>query len=160
MSFFEPISPGSGDPAEPLGKGDLNARSELIRSDEVGEVARAFDEMAERIQKLVQAEKELFANVAHELRTPLARIRVALEIAGEGDAATARASLAEIAVDLAELEILIDDVLTAARFELVDGKTSNAGFSLHLEPIWRAPSLSAQLRAFACAIRNDPSRRT
>ena len=101
-----------------LGQGDLRVRSELERNDELGEVARAFDEMAERIQKLLQAEKELLANVAHELRTPLARIRVALEIAGEGDAETARVSLAEIAVDLAELEALINDVLTAARFEL------------------------------------------
>jgi signal transduction histidine kinase len=118
-----------------LGKGDLRARSELARNDEVGEVARAFDEMAERIQKLLQAEKELLANVAHELRTPLARIRVALEIAGEGDAETARHSLAEIAVDLSELEALIDDVLTAARFELSEDITQRSSFSLHLQPI-------------------------
>jgi signal transduction histidine kinase len=118
-----------------LGKGDLRARSELIRNDELGEVARAFDEMAERIQKLLLAEKELLANVAHELRTPLARIRVALEIAAEGDAETARVSLAEIAVDLAELEALINDVLTAARFELVDGVTQSSSFSLHLAQI-------------------------
>jgi signal transduction histidine kinase len=118
-----------------LGKGDLRARSELTRNDEVGEVARAFDEMAERIQKLLQAEKELLANVAHELRTPLARIRVALEIAAEGDAEAARTSLAEIAVDLAELEALINDVLSAARFELVDGVASSSSFSLHLEPV-------------------------
>jgi two-component system OmpR family sensor kinase len=118
-----------------LGQGDLRARSELTRSDEVGDVARAFDEMAERIQRLLQNEKELLANVAHELRTPLARIRVALEIASEGDAATVRSSLAEIAVDLAELEALINDVLTAARFELVDGMARSAGFALHLEEI-------------------------
>ena len=118
-----------------LGKGDLRARSELARNDELGEVARAFDEMAERIQKLLQAEKELLANVAHELRTPLARIRVALEIAGEGDAETARLSLAEIAVDLSELEALINDVLTAARFELSEDIAHGSSFSLHLEPI-------------------------
>jgi signal transduction histidine kinase len=118
-----------------LGKGDLRVRSELERNDELGEVARAFDEMAERIQKLLKAEKELLANVAHELRTPLARIRVALEIAAEGDAETARVSLAEIAVDLAELEALINDVLTAARFELVDGVTQSSSFELHLEEI-------------------------
>jgi two-component system, OmpR family, sensor kinase len=91
--------------ATSLGRGDLGVRSELKRNDEVGDVARAFDEMAERIQRLLHTEKELLANVAHELRTPLARIRVALEIAGEGDAEAARASLAEIAVDLAELEV-------------------------------------------------------
>ncbi len=49
--------------------------------------------MAERIQSLLFTEKELLANVAHELRTPLARIGVALDLAGEGDAEAARASL-------------------------------------------------------------------
>ncbi len=121
--------------ANSLGRGDLSARSELTRSDEVGEVARAFDEMAERIQKLLQTEKELLANVAHELRTPLARIRVALEIASEGDAETARVSLGEIAVDLAELESLVDDVLTAARFELTESTSTGASLPLHREPI-------------------------
>jgi signal transduction histidine kinase len=118
-----------------LGQGDLRARSELRRNDEVGDVARAFDEMAERIQQLLQNEKELLANVAHELRTPLARIRVALEIASEGDAETVRSSLTEIAVDLAELEALINDVLTAARFELVDGMATSSGLALHVEEI-------------------------
>ena len=131
--------------ARSLGQGDLRARSELTRNDEVGEVARAFDEMAERIQRLLQAEKELLANVAHELRTPLARIRVALEIAGEGDAETARASLSEIAVDLSELEALINDVLTAARFELVDGAAPSSGFALHLQEI--APHTVAERSA-------------
>ena len=121
--------------ATSLGQGDLRARSELTRSDEVGEVARAFDEMAERIQRLLQTEKELLANVAHELRTPLSRIRVALEIAGEGDAEAVRASLGEIAVDLAELEALINDVLTAARFELGEGVAPSSGFALHLQEL-------------------------
>jgi len=128
-----------------LGRGDLGVRSDLKRNDEVGDVARAFDEMAERIQRLLQTEKELLANVAHELRTPLARIRVALEIAGEGDAEAARASLAEIAVDLAELETLIDDVLTAARFELAEGVAPSTGFALHLERL--APRAIAQRAA-------------
>jgi two-component system, OmpR family, sensor kinase len=70
------------------------------------------------VRPLLQVEKELVANVAHELRTPLSRIRVALDIAGEGDAATARASLRDIDIDLSELEGLIEDVLTAARLEL------------------------------------------
>ncbi len=128
-----------------LGRGDLRARSELTRNDEVGDVARAFDDMAERIQRLLQTEKELLANVAHELRTPLSRIRVALEIAGEGDADAVRASLAEIAVDLGELEALINDVLTAARFELTDGAPANAGFALHLQTL--APETIAQRSA-------------
>jgi len=131
--------------ATSLGRGDLSVRSELKRKDELGDVARAFDDMAERIQRLLQTEKELLANVAHELRTPLARIRVALEIAGEGDAEAARASLAEIAVDLAELEALISDVLTAARFELAEGVAPSSGFALHLQQL--APRAIAERSA-------------
>jgi signal transduction histidine kinase len=120
--------------ARSLGSGDLGARAGLARADEFGDVSRAFDEMAERVQALLLAEKELMANVSHELRTPLARIRVALDLAVEGDAEAARASLGEIAVDLAELESLVDDILTARRVELADAKASG-GFALHLEPI-------------------------
>ncbi|MDX2093850.1 MAG: HAMP domain-containing sensor histidine kinase [Kofleriaceae bacterium] len=104
--------------ARALGGGDLSARSHLARTDEIGELGVRFDEMAERIESLMRAEKELFANVAHELRTPLARIGVALDLAGEGDAAAARASLAEIAVDVGELERIVDDILTTMRFEV------------------------------------------
>jgi signal transduction histidine kinase len=121
--------------ARALGRGDFGARTDMKRADELGEVGHAFNDMAGRIQELLMAEKELLANVAHELRTPLARIRVALEIASENDAEVLRSSLGEIAVDLAELEALIDDVLTATRFELGARKSSQAEFSLHLEEI-------------------------
>jgi two-component system OmpR family sensor kinase len=119
--------------ARSLGEGDLRARARLTRTDEVGEMSRTFDEMAERIERLVRAEKELLANVSHELRTPLARIRVALDLAQEGDARAARESLEEIEVDLTELEALLEDVLTAARMELEGGKASPSAFALHLE---------------------------
>jgi two-component system, OmpR family, sensor kinase len=104
--------------ARALGSGDLTARSRLERSDEIGELGRRIDEMADRIEGLLVSEKELLANVAHELRTPLTRIGVALDLASEGDAGAARASLAEIAVDVSELETIVDDILMAMRFEV------------------------------------------
>jgi two-component system, OmpR family, sensor kinase len=107
--------------ARAFGGGDLAARVALDRRDEFGDVARAFDEMAGRVTELLRAEKELLANISHELRTPLARIRVALDIAAEGDADAARESLFEITDDLDELERLISDVLTTARLDLADG---------------------------------------
>jgi signal transduction histidine kinase len=121
--------------ARALGRGDFGARTDLKRADELGEVGDAFNEMAGRIQELMLAEKELLANVAHELRTPLARIRVALEIAGESEVDVVNSSLSEIAVDLSELETLIDDVLTATRFELGNGNLPKAQFALHAEEI-------------------------
>ena len=108
--------------ARALGSGDLQARSQLDRADEIGELGHRFDEMADRIAGLLATEKELLANVAHELRTPLTRIGVALDLASEGDAEAARAALADIAVDVSELETIVDDILTAMRFELASAR--------------------------------------
>ena len=119
--------------ARALGSGDLQARTGLKRKDEIGDMGRAFDEMADRLQALLMAERELLANVSHELRTPIARIRVALELAGDGDNEAARMSLAEIHTDLAELELLISDIMTAARLDVEHGRAPTSGFSLHLE---------------------------
>src|SRR5439155_1452693 len=63
--------------------GDLSARApadgaHARRGDEISELTRAFNEMAERVERLVRSEKDLLANVSHELRSPLASIRVAL----------------------------------------------------------------------------------
>ncbi|MCE9668718.1 HAMP domain-containing histidine kinase [Myxococcus stipitatus] len=110
--------------ARELGSGKLDARTGIRRRDELGQVAEAFDEMAGRITHLLRSQKELLANVSHELRTPLARIRVALDVAEEGDAATAREMLGDITGDLSELERLVEDVLTTARLDLA---TEGAG---------------------------------
>jgi signal transduction histidine kinase len=104
-----------------LGEGDLSARAGLCGGGEVGDLGRAFDEMAGRLERLVRAERELLANVSHELRTPLARIRVALELAAEGDQARARRYLSEIGADLSELERMVSDVLQAARLDQAGG---------------------------------------
>jgi signal transduction histidine kinase len=126
--------------ARALGTGDLTTRSRLDRSDEIGELGHRIDEMAERIEGLLVSEKELLANVAHELRTPLTRIGVALDLASEGDSEAARASLAEIAVDVSELETIVDDILTAMRFEVAGGAQL---------PLRRAVTASAAIAAAA-----------
>lgn len=110
-----------GAQARAFGAGDLTARSGLKSRDEIGDLARAFDDMAERVIGLRRAEKELLANVSHELRTPLQRIRIALEMVREGRAGSAAGYLSDIEEDLGELERLLDDVMTAARLELSRG---------------------------------------
>jgi signal transduction histidine kinase len=107
--------------ARALGGGDFTARARLARKDELGDVAQAFDEMADRVEQLVRGQRELLANVSHELRTPLARIRMALDLAAEGSAQDAAAQLEGIAGDLAELERLTNDILSSARLELTSG---------------------------------------
>lgn len=107
--------------ARALASGDLAARSGLTRDDELGLLARRVDDMAAQIESMLANERELLANVAHELRTPLSRIGVALDLAGEGNSDRARKSLGEIAVDVAELEVIVDDILTALRYDVTRG---------------------------------------
>jgi signal transduction histidine kinase len=121
--------------ARALGTGDLTARTHLDRRDELGEVGRAFDEMAERLQMLLVTERELLANVSHELRTPLARLRVALDIAGEAGVDAGRTSMAEMATDLSEIESIVDDILTATRLEVEQGRVGTPKLSMHMEEV-------------------------
>jgi signal transduction histidine kinase len=109
-----------------FGAGDLSARAKDTRGDEIGDLGRAFDEMADRIVDLRRSEKELLANVSHELRTPLARIRLALELVSDGDTTRARSYLEDIEEDLAELETLLDDVMTTAQLDLARGSGADA----------------------------------
>jgi two-component system, OmpR family, sensor kinase len=103
--------------ATAFGRGDLSARSGVQSDDEVGRLAKSFDQMAARIQATRKAEKELLANVSHELRTPLARIQVALELI-QGRDEDMRRRLATVGEELNELDRLISDVLTTSRLEL------------------------------------------
>ncbi|HYP89175.1 MAG TPA: HAMP domain-containing sensor histidine kinase, partial [Polyangiaceae bacterium] len=110
-----------GAQARAFGAGDLSVQSGLVSQDEIGDLARAFDDMAARVVNLRKSEKELLANVSHELRTPLQRIRIALEMVREGRAESAAGYLSDIEEDLGELERLLDDVMTAARLDLSRG---------------------------------------
>ena len=103
---------------ESYGRGDLSQRSGLgDLHDEVGKLARSFDEMADRIQAARKAEKELLANVSHELRTPLARMKVAMELIEPKDEALSK-RLAAVDEEVDELDRLVADVLTATRLDL------------------------------------------
>ena len=64
-----------------FGAGDLNARVHSKRKDEIGDVGRAFDRMADRISTLLTAERRLLQDISHELRSPLARLAFAAELA-------------------------------------------------------------------------------
>jgi signal transduction histidine kinase len=119
------------DVARAFGRGELTARSGVPPHGEVGALAAAFDEMAERIARQMAAEKALLANVSHELRTPLARIRVAVELA-EAGGETARRHLQAIGADIDELDRLLSDLMTTVR---LDTAALDAAPPLNREPV-------------------------
>ena len=71
--------------ARQLAEGDLETRLRVRDSggDETDELARDFNSMAEQLQERVQAQRRLLSDVSHELRSPLARLRIALALAQE-----------------------------------------------------------------------------
>jgi signal transduction histidine kinase len=84
-----------------VGRGDFKARVPVVRDDEIGRVAAAFNEMTGRVGAMIDDRERLLGDVSHELRSPIARMKVALEFMPEGDK---RDSLAR---DLREMESLI-----------------------------------------------------
>ncbi len=101
-----------------FGEGDLSVRVATEGQDEVADLARQFNAAASRVQELVQSHKALLANASHELRSPLARIRMGLELMG-GDASVSAAK-AEIQRNINELDQLVDEILLASRLDSPD----------------------------------------
>jgi two-component system OmpR family sensor kinase len=99
---------------ERWGEGDLSVRVPEKGSDEVAFLARRFNHAAERIETLLKANKSLLANASHELRSPLARIRMGLELMDPEPSPRARD---EITRNIGELDQLIDEILLASRLD-------------------------------------------
>jgi two-component system, OmpR family, sensor kinase len=123
------------DGVQRFGAGDFSTRVEASGQDEVAFLARQFNDTAERVQALLNAHKSLLANASHELRSPLARIRMSMALmpefseshaqAGEGSAAADSAmAREEIERSIAELDALIGEILLASRLD--HGGAANA----------------------------------
>lgn len=97
-----------------LGKGDLSARVRVEGHDEIATLAASFNRSAQRIESLMQSQRSLLANASHELRSPLARIRMGLALLPEQTAVDLRHELAR---DIDELDQLIDEILLASRLQ-------------------------------------------
>ena len=100
---------------ERWGSGDLSTRLPVQGHDEVAFLAERFNAAAERVQTLLQSHKALLANASHELRSPLARIRMGIELMAQ-DPGTAR-QRTELTRSIDELDQLIDEILLASRLD-------------------------------------------
>jgi two-component system sensor histidine kinase CpxA len=101
-----------------IAAGDLATRVSKTmpgRQDEIGQLATDFDVMASRLQAMQQANQRLMQDVSHELRSPLARLSVALEIARKKGAGNIQSEIDRIALECERLESLVNDVLGMLR---------------------------------------------
>jgi two-component system sensor histidine kinase RstB len=104
---------------EKFGAGNLTHRVDAEGRDEVAVLAASFNRTAEQIEALLRSQKSLLANASHELRSPLARLKMAFSMLNETEINPAqRASLSrEIHTNISELDALVEEVLLASRLE-------------------------------------------
>ncbi len=113
---------------EAIAVGKFNVTVKESRHDEIGRLARAISHMTARLQGYVQGQKRFLADVAHELRSPLARIQLGLGILELHLPGKGQKSIADVEEDVVHMSCLIDELLNFSRAEL----TSDSGLPVRL----------------------------
>jgi signal transduction histidine kinase len=92
-----------------FGQGDLTARIRTKRRDEIGQLATTFDQMADRLERLIVSERRLLGDISHELRSPLARLKFAVKLARTSQ--DNKAALDRIERDVDRITSLVADIV-------------------------------------------------
>ena len=122
-----------GAAAAHIAEGHLSTRTDPSlrnRRDEIADLARNFDRMAEKIEALVTGQRRLLGDVSHELRSPLSRLMVALSLVKQGPAEEAAESLDRIGLEARRLDTLIGQLLALTRIDSGVDRGSPAPFDL------------------------------
>jgi signal transduction histidine kinase len=98
-----------------FGQGNLSVRVQTRRQDEVGQLGRSFNQMAERLQQLIVSERRLLGDISHELRSPLARLKFAVKLARTS--ADSKMALDRIERDVDRISALVADILEITYIE-------------------------------------------
>jgi two-component system, OmpR family, sensor histidine kinase CpxA len=134
-----------------LAAGNLSARvggRVSSSSDEISQLVRDFDKMAEQIENLVNAQSRLLKDISHELRSPLARLTVALELARQRTGPEAQAILDRISLESSRMNELIGSLMTISRLEGGAGNLKKAPLELEqiIDEVARDAAFEAQAR--------------
>ena len=134
--------------AAEFGEGRFEVRASMPAHSPLAPLATSFNRMADRIEQLVTSHRDLTNAVAHELRTPISRLRFGLEMAGATDDPDKRAHYAAgLQHDVEELEALVEELLVYARFD-------RTGPQLDREERPLAPWLHERLEALVADTRS------
>jgi two-component system sensor histidine kinase CpxA len=141
-----------------LAAGDLSARAGTPgsrRGDEIAGLVRDFDTMASRLETLVKAQSRLLNDISHELRSPLARLNVALGLARQRSGPESASMLERIELEASRLNELIGRLLTLARLE--DGEQRVPSTPVLLDEVVLNVAEDAEFEAQArhCHVRSD-----
>lgn len=138
-----------------FGKGNLSIRVDTDRDDEIGQLGRSFNEMAERLERLITSERRLLSDISHELRSPLARLKFAMKLARTSpDPASALERIerdvnriASLVADIVEINVVEDDSALQERREICIRDTINE--------VVRDCSVEAEARGCSIEVRGN-----
>jgi len=142
---------------EAFGQGKLDRRVEVEGRDEVATLARSFNLAAERVEALVRSNKSLLANASHELRSPLARLKMATSLMSDPAVSERERDhlRAEIGTDIAELDGLVDEVLLASRLEAASEPTNLESVDLLALAVEEGARVDASVEGVPASVKGE-----
>jgi signal transduction histidine kinase len=140
---------------ERFGAGELDHRVDVNGRDEVAAVASSFNRAAERVEALVRSHKSLLANASHELRSPLARMKMAVSMLDDAGALQRERLKREIQTNVAELDALVEELLLASRLDGAQTALSNEPVDLLALAAEEAARVDAVAEGPALVVRGD-----
>jgi len=115
-----------------VAKGNYTERVDVVSSDEVGQLAQSFNQMADSLEKIERLRKNMVADLAHELRTPLTNLRGCMEAMGDGVIPASRETFATVENEFIRLTRLVEDLQQLARADAAKVFLDRKEVSLHL----------------------------
>jgi signal transduction histidine kinase len=140
---------------ETFGRGALDHRVDESGRDEIAALAISFNRTAQRVETLVRSHQSLLANASHELRSPLARLKMAVSMMAHAGGAQNEALRAEIGANIAELDTLVEEVLLASRLEAGAGDQRREPVELLAMAAEEAAHVQALVRGQPCTVQGD-----
>jgi signal transduction histidine kinase len=140
---------------EAFGAGALDQRVAEDGHDEVAAVGASFNRAAGRIEALLRSHQSLLANASHELRSPLARLKMAVAMLEDAAPAQRAALRQEISTNIAELDALVEEVLLASRLDATHEVDLQAGVSLLAVAAEEAARVGAQVEGQDLQVKGD-----
>jgi signal transduction histidine kinase len=136
-----------------FGSGTMGVRIATYSRDPMGRLARSFDQMADRIESLIEGNRRLYVDISHELRSPLARLRLALGLARSGSTA----ALNRMETEILRLDQLVDALLDTARAETEPEVLRSENVSVKGLLVNIAADCSIEANERHCVLNVDPN---
>jgi len=147
--------------AQRISQGDLEARvdAKYEGRDEMGQLTRDFNQMAERLQQTLASQQRMFADVSHELRSPLSRLTLALELAKQRSGPEAASALERIEIETERLNELVRQILRLAKLEagVFEDRYEVVSVAEMLGQVARDAEIEANAKQCAVRVKNEVS---